>query len=209
MLVSISLRNTLFHLKQFTQTKLFWIKQFINFFSINDYKVPGYTPPEIKINLQINLKSILFGYSHSIVVSNSPMLLRLNYFYIKSVKIIFIYFFFIIIIQFFFFFRLEIGQCHLISRIIADMPRWKFDCEWEESNLWMLKKCLNIKKINKNPIKDIFVKVLHIGCLNFTVNHLTKDNFNSENYPKIELNFNNDFIKVIYLIKLIILFYFF
>lgn len=61
--------------------KMLWIEQFSKFFNMKDYDVPGYTPPEVKINLHVNLKSILLGYFHSSVVSNSSMQLRLIFLY--------------------------------------------------------------------------------------------------------------------------------
>lgn len=76
MLVSISLRNTLLHVKPFTQIKMLWVEQFSKFLTMKEYEVPGYIPPEVKINLHINLRSILFGYSHSFIVPKSLILLR-------------------------------------------------------------------------------------------------------------------------------------
>lgn len=79
---------------------------------------------------------------------------------------------------------------------MADMPRFKLDCEWEESNLWMYKKTSVKKNSQIRQINDVFVKVLHVGSLNFIVDFLTLTDNNMNEGPLVELILNNDFIKV-------------
>uniref|UniRef100_A0A915ELE5 Autophagy-related protein 2 n=1 Tax=Ditylenchus dipsaci TaxID=166011 RepID=A0A915ELE5_9BILA len=173
-LVALALRNTIIHLKPFTDSKMFWANQFTDFFNVIDYEVPGYVIPIVKVNLHIHLTSILLGYNHSSVLENSPMQLRL-----------------------------EIGSCDLNARLMAEMERFKFQCLLEDTKLWMRKKkkssvsfteakSVHHKQMTQSDLS--FVKVLFVGLLHFTFDYtMVNETFTG---PIFELACVNDLIKV-------------
>ncbi|KAI1732177.1 autophagy-related protein 2 like protein B [Ditylenchus destructor] len=174
-LIALALRNTLIHLKPFTDAKLFWGNQFADFFNVIDYGVPGYVLPIVKINLHVHLTSILLGYNHSSVVSSSPMQLRL-----------------------------EIGSCDITARLMAEMERFKFQCLLEDTKLWIRKKrkshsvTFDIPRSHTQKISaqnDLaFVKVLFVGLLHFTLDYtIVTETFAG---PLLDLVIVNDLVKI-------------
>lgn len=70
------LQDTMVYIKPFANVNLHWVKQFSNFFDVQNYDVPGYALPVLKMDLNLHLENVLFAYDHSSIVANSPMELR-------------------------------------------------------------------------------------------------------------------------------------
>uniref|UniRef100_A0A914GZH6 Autophagy-related protein 2 n=1 Tax=Globodera rostochiensis TaxID=31243 RepID=A0A914GZH6_GLORO len=112
--VAFGLRNSLVHLRPFSNSRYFWVSQFANFFTVSDYGVPGYVLPKVEANLHIHLESVFVGYDHSSITPSSPFQLRF-----------------------------EIGLAYLTSNIVKDIERLKFDCHFQDLLMWMRKKPAN------------------------------------------------------------------
>ncbi|KAI6171646.1 Autophagy-related protein 2 [Aphelenchoides besseyi] len=74
--VAVALRNTLIHLKPVLNPAHHWSQQFVSFFSLVDYEVPGYVWPKMELDAHIQLQNLAIGYDHCNVVPESPMIVR-------------------------------------------------------------------------------------------------------------------------------------
>lgn len=106
MLLALALRNTMLQLRPFSDKDTFWVLQFMNFFDVVDFGVPGYVLPQLKVDLHIHLTNVLLNYDHSNIISYSLVQLQL-----------------------------EIGSCDLSAVIMKDIVRLKFECLLQDTKL--------------------------------------------------------------------------
>lgn len=82
------------HIKPIADFNLHWAKQFSNFFDVQNYDVPGYALPVLKMDLNIHMENLLLAYDHSSIIESSPMELRyilkefLLYYFIKELLLL-------------------------------------------------------------------------------------------------------------------------
>ncbi|KAK6110251.1 ATG C terminal domain family protein [Brugia pahangi] len=174
-LVGVGIRNTLLHLKPYTNAEQFWINQLINFFDIVDYGIPGYEVPQTTTELHMHFASSLLAYQHHFENPSPPLSLRVM-----------------------------LGSCDVSSRIMQDLEIYKFECIFEQLKLFASfnpdatgSQNETKKSINFEPK---FIHMLSVGMLQLEV-MAAKSSSTTGGRPKkylpfLEVRCKNDLLKL-------------
>uniref|UniRef100_A0AAF5PGR6 Autophagy-related protein 2 n=2 Tax=Wuchereria bancrofti TaxID=6293 RepID=A0AAF5PGR6_WUCBA len=174
-LVGVGVRNTLLHLKPYTNAEQFWINQLINFFNIVDYGIPGYEVPQTTTELHMHFSSSLLAYQHYFENPSPPLSLRVM-----------------------------LGSCDVSSRIMQDLEIYKFECIFEQFKLFAsfspdATGSQNETKKSAN-FEPKFIHMLSVGMLQLEV-MAAKSSNNTDGMPKkclpfLEVRCKNDLLKL-------------
>ncbi|KAI6239750.1 hypothetical protein M3Y99_00541400 [Aphelenchoides fujianensis] len=109
--IAVALRNTLLHLRPVVNPAHHWSQQFVSFFSLVDYEVPGYVWPKMELDAHVQLQNVALGYDHCLVLPESPMIVRF-----------------------------VIGSCHLSARYEQIRCYTNLNCLFESTRLYVAKR---------------------------------------------------------------------
>ncbi|KAL3981997.1 ATG C terminal domain family protein [Acanthocheilonema viteae] len=177
LLVGIGIRNTMLHLKPYTNAEQFWINQLICFFDIVDYGIPGYEVPQITTELHIHFSSSMLAYEHYFENPSPPLSLRVM-----------------------------LGSCDVSSRIMQDLEIYKFECIFEQLKLFasfspdaqIIGSQNETRKFTKFEHK--FIHMLSVGMLQLEVmaakSSDTAGGRSKKYLPFLEVRCKNDLLKL-------------
>uniref|UniRef100_A0A0N4ZB36 Autophagy-related protein 2 n=1 Tax=Parastrongyloides trichosuri TaxID=131310 RepID=A0A0N4ZB36_PARTI len=149
-ILAVGLRNSTLHLEPLVDPLYFWINQLIDFFTVEDYCVPGYVLPNTTIELHSNIESVVIAHDQRNIVQNSPYELRF-----------------------------VINSCNIQSKIIQNVDVLQFNCTLEDSSLFMRSRQKSnldfdpneyiYKGTNISQILNEFAKILSCGHLKLQI----------------------------------------
>uniref|UniRef100_A0A0N5C9W3 Autophagy-related protein 2 n=1 Tax=Strongyloides papillosus TaxID=174720 RepID=A0A0N5C9W3_STREA len=145
--LAIGLRNSTFHFEPLIDSINLWINQLVDFFTVEDYSVPGYILPDTIIELHSNIESVVIAHDQRNIITNSPYELRF-----------------------------AINSCSIQSKIIQNNDILQFNCILEDSSLFMRSRIKNndsdfdpneyiYRGTNISQILNEFAKILSCGHL--------------------------------------------
>uniref|UniRef100_A0AAF5DPL7 Autophagy-related protein 2 n=2 Tax=Strongyloides stercoralis TaxID=6248 RepID=A0AAF5DPL7_STRER len=106
--LAIGLRNSTFHLEPLIDPINLWINQLVDFFTVEDYSVPGYILPDTTIELHSNIESVVIAHEQRNIIQNSPYEIRF-----------------------------AINSCSIHSKIVQQNDILQFNCILEDSSLFI------------------------------------------------------------------------
>ncbi|CEF59273.1 Autophagy-specific gene 2 [Strongyloides ratti] len=146
-ILAIGLRNSTLHFEPLIDPINLWINQLVDFFTVEDYAVPGYVLPDTTIELHSNIESVVIAHEQRNIISNSPYEIRF-----------------------------AINSCSIQSKIIQNIDILQFNCIIEDSSLFMRSRIRNndtdfdpneyiYRGTNISQILNEFAKILSCGHL--------------------------------------------
>ncbi|MFH4973760.1 hypothetical protein AB6A40_000469 [Gnathostoma spinigerum] len=141
-LMAFSLKNSVLKIDNiWAPTSTLWINEMATLLTPADYGTPGYTPPRVTKRLNLNLSNVVLSYDHSIVISDSPLRVRI-----------------------------VCGSCDLNTKIVENHQVYKFGVTFDEIMLFLNNEKTIRKPRSNNAVlrnmDDIRETWIYFLCIN-------------------------------------------